>query len=80
MELERCSEGLRVFRSDSHRNLIRKGEQEMSKMITEYPLDPHKPLEDCSPVDVCEAYQHGYTAVIENGELLGFYKTEEKTP
>lgn len=52
----------------------------MSKMITEYPLDPHKPLEDCSPVDVCEAYQHGYTAVIENGELLGFYKTEEKTP
>lgn len=80
MELERCSEGLRVFRSDSRRNLIGKGEQEMSKMITEYPLEPHKPLEDCSPEDVCIAYQHGFTAVIEDGELLGFYDTKEKTP
>ena len=52
----------------------------MSKMITEYPLEPHKPLEDCSPEDVCIAYQHGFTAVIEDGELLGFYDTKEKTP
>ena len=49
-------------------------------LITVFPLDPKKELEDCTPVDVHEAYQHGYTAVIENGELLGFYDTKEQTP
>ena len=49
-------------------------------LITVFPLDPKKELEDCTPVDVHEAYQHGYTAVIENGELLGFYNTKEQTP
>ena len=43
-------------------------------MIKELPQNPNKPLSECTPEDVIEAYELGYNAIIEDGELKGFEK------
>ena len=43
-------------------------------MIKELPQNPSKPLSECTPEDVFEAYQLGYEAVIVDGNLIGFEK------
>lgn len=46
-------------------------------MITEYPLEPHKTLEECTTEDLQKAYEQGYEAVLNDGKLRGFKKAPE---